>query len=252
MSIFTKGPSSLFPDMDPAMTIEPMADTFIVGLNADGQPVHAGAFTAAKSAAAKVFDIAGKLSDAERAIASLGNQPDPQTDTRLRRNARAAMAQARKALDDAFASLGEHSQTLANEAEQLVGTHQARASVTDNARGAEVRGWLRGMTPSQRTDAINEALTAGDQEIISSVLAASPVLSGMERDHHTSLAADARARFAPDQHRILGGIEHLVRALRDADTTLNKRFGGLTGEGDSRHAAVERAIGALEPVEGGA
>lgn len=232
--------------LDPTISIDPLAQQFTIGANTDGQPIPHAAFTAARSAMGSVFDIAGKLATADQAIRDLGAQPDPATDARLRRGARQQMAEAKKALDGAFAALGDQAVTLAAQAEELTGAPLYRTGVTENARGAEVRQWLRGMAPAQRTDALNEALAAKDREIVASVLAASPILSGLNRDHFANFTTDARRTFAPDQNRLLGGIERLTQALRTAEDTLTKRFAKITGEGSSRHAAAERALSALE------
>ena len=238
--------------LDPAVVIDPLATEFVIGSTADGNAVPHATFSMTQSAMNSVYEIASKLEDADRSIKALGDKPDPATDARMRKNAQAAMGQAKKTIADTYISLSDHAARIAGEADELVGTQHYRAGVTENARGAEVRQWLRELSPTLRTDALNEALTAKDREIIASVLAASPVLSGMKREHHSSLANDAHAQFAPDQHRLMRGIAKLTKALQTADGVLMKRYAGITGVGSSRQAEAERAINALGSLEGSA
>lgn len=241
--------TSISPSIDPSLFDVPqVADTFTIGTNADGEAVKHQAWVTARSAAESVFGIAGKLSAAEQAIRNLGSQPDAATDVRLRRGARQQMQAARAALDAAYTALGEHATALESEAEGLIGTEAARVGVTENARAAEARAILRGMTkPSDRSDLLQRALQAGDREFIAGVLASgSPILSGLTPDAHANLRAEARARFAPDQDRLLSGIDRLASMLRQADDSLTRRFASITGEGNGRVAAAERALSALE------
>lgn len=214
--------------------------------NPDGSVARHAAWTTARAAAQTVFSIAGKLSAADRAIAELGRQPDPATDVRLRRSARQQMTEANKALTAAYTALTEQRAALSTEAAGLIGTERARLGVTENARGAEVRQWLRGLSVTQRTDALNEALQARDSEVVSSILAATPVLSGLKRDAHANLAEDARRVFAPRHDALIGGIDRLVSMLQTGEKALTTRFAPITGEGNSRVAAAERALSALE------
>ncbi|MFG0291721.1 MAG: hypothetical protein ACF8MJ_01055 [Phycisphaerales bacterium JB050] len=231
---------------DPEMTIVPLADGFRIGTTDTGEEIHHAAYTAALAASQSVYETAGKLAEADEAIRSLGKQPDAATGARLRKNARAAMDRAQKTYADTLAKLAEHSDSLSAEAEGLIGTETARLDINSNARGAEVRSLLRTMPKHDREALIESAIADGDQEVVAGVLAASPLLSGIDRKRHAMLREQARVRFAPEQDRLIKGIDRLANAMRTANGALEKRFGSITGAGDSRQARAERSLAALE------
>lgn len=87
---------------------------------------------------------------------------------------------------------------------------------------------------------------AAARAALTSCAAAIAASASASADAHANLRAEARARFAPDQDRLLSGIDRLASMLRQADDSLTRRFASITGEGNGRVAAAERALSALE------
>src|SRR5690606_31905914 len=144
------------------------------------------------------------------------------------------------AIEKARATLGDHARVLQAEVIQSIGLDTARSGVTDNARGAEARSLLRSVTnAADKSTMLHEAMRAGDREFIAGILAGSPILSGLDREAYTNLRTEAASAFAPDQSRLLAGVDQLVGILNDADRALDARFGALTGEGPTQAAEQE-------------
>lgn len=233
--------------------------------NPDGSPQRHPAWTATRATAQRITESAGRLVAAEQAVHAAAMEqarreagargtwkgvaplPDPQAERRLRASARQEITNTKAAIEKTRASLGEHARVLHAEIVQSVGTNMARQDLAFNARAAEARAMLKSVgNPADKSAILNEAIRAGDREFIAGILAGSPILSGLDREAFAALREQAAAEFAPDQSRLLAGVEHLVSFLNDADRALDSRFGALTGEGPSGQAAQERALAALE------
>lgn len=240
---------------DPSLGVSPSLDPTIldaaeivspltIGASADGSPVFHPAHGATKTAFSAMHAANVALAEAEAAIKATN---DPTSAKRLRAGAEKRLAEVRKAADTAIEALTKHREQVAGEVEQLIGTEESRSTVTTNARGAEVRQWLRGMAkPSDRTTALQECISAGDRSVIAAVLAASPVLSGIDRRAFENLRAEASRAFAPKHDAILAGIDRLRGLVEQADAITSRRFGALIGRGDTRDAKAEAALRALE------
>lgn len=233
--------------------------------NADGSPQRHPAWAATRATMEAIVASAGRLTAAEQAVNLAANAqaareaahrgtwngvapvPDPHAERRLRASARREIASTKDAIEKARATLGDHARVLQAEVVQSIGLDTARSGVTDNARGAEARSLLRSVTnPADKSAMLHEAMRAGDREFIAGILAGSPILSGLDREAYTNLRTEAASAFAPDQSRLLAGVDQLVGILNDADQALDARFGALTGEGPSQAAEQERALAALE------
>lgn len=241
----TSPPPGVSPSLDPSIIdAEEISAPLVIGASADGSPVFHPAHGTAKTAFTAMHAASVALVDAEKAIAAAS---DPTANKRLRAGAEKRLAEVRKAADTALEALAKHREQVSGEVEQLIGTETARVSVTDNARGAEVRSWLRGMAkPGDRTTALMECIAAGDRTVIAAVLAASPVLSGLDRRAFENLRAEASRKFAPKHDTILAGVDRLRGLVEHADRITGQRFGALIGRGNSGDAKAEAALRALE------
>lgn len=229
----------------PSIGVENMDDrasAFVIGESA-GQPVYDPAFTGARQGMVALVDATGKLMEAEQASKAGGL--DQTAALRLQRGATKTLAGATKALETALTTLGDHRTRLDAEIEQALGVQTVRVSVTDNARGAEVRSYVRSLGDLERIAAIQDALTNGDREFIAGILAM-PRLAGISPKEAAQLAADAAQTFAPAAFARRSEIDVLARRLRTAGDAFADRFGALAGQGDSPAAKVERALAGLE------
>ncbi|MCC6678886.1 MAG: hypothetical protein IT436_17305 [Phycisphaerales bacterium] len=214
----------------------------VIGENA-GQPVYSAEFTSALAGMGAMEDATGKLLEAESASRNAGR--DQAASDRLRRGAQKSLAGATKALEDSLSALGEHRTKANAEVAQAVGVDAARVSVTDNARGAEVREFIRSLDRMKRMSAIQDAIREGDREFIAGILAM-PRLAGLTADEAAQLRADAESTFAPEAFKRRAEIDVLAKRLRTAGGAFIDRFGALAGVGDTAGARAERALAALE------
>lgn len=89
-------------------------------------------------------------------------------------------------------------------------TAEQRGDVVGEMQRAELRGWLRGLEPAER---LRLLLEGGDPGIREAALLASPVLSGLSKEHSTLLIE----RAAQDRHGpALKAWEREAEALESA------------------------------------
>lgn len=243
--------STISPSVDPTMA-DAIADQLTIGTNADGSPVYSPAFTAGRATLAKLHESSLALADAEAGIKRAG-MTDPVTADRLRNAARKTMAAIAKSVESGLAALTANHDQCTAEIEAAIGTEQSRTGVCENARGAEIRSWVRSLpTPSARTDALLAAIREGEREIVAAVLAAPAALSGIKPDARENLAAEAAERFAPASTKMRASIDKMRSMLQIAASATGQRFAATTGFGESVAAVAQRSLTALENAGGAA
>lgn len=242
--------------MEPESTLSPsvsadMADAisseFVMGTNADG-PVYSPLFTTGRGVLAKMREDSLKLAEAEASIKRAG-LTDPATVDRLRTGARRIMANVAKSVETGLATLAAAEDQCAAEIQTAIGTEQSRNGVCENARGAEIRAWLRSMPASARTDTLLAACREGEREIVAAALAL-PRLAGLDARSRDNLAAEAADRFAPAATKTKASLAKLRGLIVTAAGSTERRFGGLTGVGESAAAEAQRRLLAVEQAGG--
>lgn len=245
--------------MDPSNGLSPsisvdvadaVASDFVIGHDANG-PVLAPIFTTGRNLLAKMHDDSVKLADAEAGIKRAG-LTDPATVDRLSTSARKIMANIVKATEAGLQSLVAAEAKCDADILAAIGTEESRNQVCANARAAEIRAWIRNLpTPSARTDALNAACRSGEREIIAAVLGGPAALSGLNAQARDNLAAEAADSFAPAATKMKASIVRLRGLIETASSACERRWGGLTGTGDSLAAQAQRRLLAAEQAAGG-
>lgn len=230
--------------VDPS-NADALSDRFIIGRTEVG-PVHHPGFTATRAAMAAMHATAAQLADAEQTIKQAGLN-DAQTVDRLRRAASAKMGAARKAAADGLSALQAHVDAVNSGIDERLGLPTARLDVNENARSGEVRAYLRSLPVGERTSAIRRALSVeGDAAVAAAVLSASPMASGLTAKEVGFVRADAERTFTPDAVQLRSGLHQLAGLLTAASAAMDKRFGPMTGTGNSATAKAAAALAGLE------
>jgi hypothetical protein len=217
---------------------------FVIGENA-GAPVLHPAFSAAEQAAGTLHATAQRLAEVERSAKAA--KADPGLHARLSSAAARTLASARKAHESARTTLAEHRLKLADEIDARIGVPNARTSVTDALRASAVYSHLRSLPDSAaRFEAVRVAIGAGDAEVAAAVLAASPLASGLDRNHHATLRTASESKFAPALLNLRSGLDSVGEVLDRSLASVVARFGPLAAEGSGAHARATRAVAALE------
>lgn len=229
---------------DPA-TVDAVRTRFVIDTNANGEDVLHPAFVVARGAVEAAYQRSLTMSSAERALREQRNA-DPAQQRRLRAGVEKSLAEARKAVAGALEGIAAHRAKVEEEIVSTLGIPTMRTSITDSQRGADVRATLRGMSESARLEAIRTAISEGDTEAVSAVLAASPLASGLRRNDLEGIRADAERKFTPGLAEMRDNLDKLRELVARAGDATETRFAPLVGRGDDPSARAEAALRNLE------
>lgn len=242
----------LSPSVHPDM-LSPVEAELTIDRDTEGKPVHDPALSAARGALARLHEGGTSLVEAESQLRERdGARLAPADAHRLRITAEKTMGALRKAVDSAHESIAQRREAVEGEIAAALQLPEHRTSIVHASRAADVRAALRAMSANERAEAIRAAITAGDVEAVASVLSASPLASGLSRDDHERLKADAEHRFAPRLTAIRAALDKTRTILTRAADLTQRRFAPLIGEGDTPAARAEAAMRRAEMIGGAA
>lgn len=226
--------------------VDALAPSLIIGHN-DSGPVYDPAITTARAVFNGLSESATLLGDAQAAIKAAG-LTDPITRDRASKAAGKHMTRAEKLVFDGLAQIDARADQIQDEIDNThLNIAATRMDLTENARAAEIRSYLRSLPRSQRLDAIRKAVTVErDLAVASATLSASPWAIGLEAKDIQGIRMDAERIFAPEQVRLRDGIGKVRRSLELAGVSITNRYGMMIGVGDSPEARAARSLAALE------
>lgn len=232
------------PSLEPGV-LAPLASAFQIGQN-DAGPVFDPAFSQVTGAMQTIHDSARLLGEAAESVKAAR---DPGAERRLRASASSRFASAQKTIDAATNAIDARRAQLEGEIDGDLNIPNTRAGVVENLRGNDIRARLRSLGDTKAFDTVRAAIAAGDLEAVSTVLAASPLASGIDYEQAKLLRSMAEEKFAPKRVAMRAGLEKLSATIARAGDVLASNYGHLLGEGDTREARKEKALRALEGGE---
>lgn len=227
--------------------LAPMREAFILGVDAQDQPIMDDAFNKAWASMETLFAKSSALSEADRALKGVaGGRIDSAQERRLRAGADKALSDARQSVETALESIVKHRAKAEDEITNALGIPAARTSVTDSMRAADVRAALRAMPKTARLDSLRAAVNQGRVEALGAVLSADPLASSLDAGDLEALRADAERKFAPQAASRRDALIRLGETLARAGDATERTWGRLVGRGSDPHARAEAALRSLE------
>lgn len=227
--------------------LAPMRDAFILGTDAQGQPIIDDAFSKAWASMEALYTKSSALSEADRALKAMGTgRIDSAQERRLRAGAERALSDARQSVETALESIAKHRAKAEDEISAALQLPEHRSSVVHSMRADSVRRVLHTMPKTARLDALRAAINEGDVEAVASVLSASPLASGLSRGDLEGLRMDAERKFAAPLASRRDALIRLGETLARAGDATERTWGRLAGRGSDPHARAEAALRTLE------
>lgn len=128
-----------------------------------------------------------------------------------------------------------------------VASHESKLSeaVKDNSAGAEIRSYVRSLTPAERLPVLMNAINSGDATVVGALLGSpSPMLTGIEMTAEMRAAAlrQWHSRQRPKEARQLALMQAALGKLEAAGSAFIGATDGLIGAKDStvRRARASR------------
>lgn len=173
-----------------------------------------GALSAFHSAHQKAAGTAKRLLEARDA--SLRNKYQTEA-----QNLRTFHAQHQRAVESNLKAIDDDLQRARGEIDAI--ESRLAAPIEANSKNAhEIRAHLKGLTPKERQAVIADALANGDQETVTSVLAAPAYLSGLNKPEAAHYEHEFRRRTYPDEFARLERLKKAEQLATDAGQELVK------------------------------